>query len=230
MEGQQRVDGSSDRHHNRRALFGNVSGVRSQRDNRYDRARALWRRQCCRSPSGELQVRGFRRAQVRGHARRDGPPADAGPRRARGQGGKGLPTRRDCGSWDAFDPRIPDRRHFVPAIADLLHQRFDPEKLLVTSFEPENCQIYIDEDRLSKLGLTLNDLAKFLETQPYLFAVFAQDEVARNCRQAGSLATAVAGKSRGLVTKLGVPNGIRILGPWRNRKTLLSRTNGVRAT
>jgi hypothetical protein len=76
-------------------------------------------------------------------------------------------------------PTSPDRRHFVPAITDLLHQRFDPEKLLVTSFEPENCQIYIDEDRLSKLGLTLNDLAKFLEAQSYLFAVFTLDEVAR---------------------------------------------------
>jgi Type I phosphodiesterase / nucleotide pyrophosphatase len=73
----------------------------------------------------------------------------------------------------------PDRRHFTPAMTDLLHEKFDPEKQLVTSFEPENCQIYIDEDRLSKLGLTLNDLAKFLETQPYVFAVFTQDEVAR---------------------------------------------------
>ena len=50
---------------------------------------------------------------------------------------------------------------------------------MVTSFESENCQIYIDEDRLSKLSLTLRDLAQFLESQPYMFAVFTNDEVAR---------------------------------------------------
>ena len=76
-------------------------------------------------------------------------------------------------------PTRPDRRHLTTTITDLMHERFDPEKQLVTSFESENCQIYIDEDRLSKLGLTLSDLAKFIETQPYLFAVFTQDEVAR---------------------------------------------------
>jgi hypothetical protein len=77
-------------------------------------------------------------------------------------------------------PPSDDHRHFTPTIADLLHEKFDPEgKQLVTSFEPENCQIYIDEDRLSKLGLTLRDLAQFLESQPYMFAVFTNDEVAR---------------------------------------------------
>jgi phosphopentomutase len=55
-------------------------------------------------------------------------------------------------------PPSPDHRHFTTTIADLLHAKFDPEaKQLVTSFESENCQIYIDEDRLSKLGLTLHD-------------------------------------------------------------------------
>ena len=76
-------------------------------------------------------------------------------------------------------PPSPDHRHFVTTIADLLHEKFDPERKLVTSFESENCQIYIDEDRLSKLGLTLRDLAQFLESQPYMFAVFTNDEVAR---------------------------------------------------
>jgi Type I phosphodiesterase / nucleotide pyrophosphatase len=77
-------------------------------------------------------------------------------------------------------PPSPDHRHFTTTIADLLHEKFDPEvKQLVTSFESENCQIYIDEDRLSKLGLTLRDLAQFLESQPYMFAVFTNEEVAR---------------------------------------------------
>ena len=72
----------------------------------------------------------------------------------------------------------PERRHFAPAMVDLLHQKFDPEaKKLVTSYEPENAQMFIDEDRLSQLGLTLNDLARFLEAQPFIFAVFTLDEV-----------------------------------------------------
>jgi hypothetical protein len=36
------------------------------------------------------------------------------------------------------------------------------------SFEPENGQIFVDEDRLAHLGLTLRDLAHFLESQPFL--------------------------------------------------------------
>jgi hypothetical protein len=78
------------------------------------------------------------------------------------------------------EPSSPDRRHLAPAIIDLLHEKFDPEaKQLVTSFEPENLQIFIDEDRLQHLGLTLRDLARFLESQPFLFAVFTNDDVRR---------------------------------------------------
>jgi len=77
-------------------------------------------------------------------------------------------------------PLSPDRRHFAPAIIDLLHEKFDPEaKQLITSFEPENLQIFVDEDRLQHLGLTLRDLAHFLESQPFLFAVFTNDDVRR---------------------------------------------------
>jgi hypothetical protein len=78
------------------------------------------------------------------------------------------------------EPSSPDRRHFAPSIVDLLHEKFDPEaKQLITSFEPENAQIFVDEDRLSHLGLTLRDLAHFLESQPFLFAVFTNDDVQR---------------------------------------------------
>ena len=76
------------------------------------------------------------------------------------------------------EPSSPDRRHFAQSIIDLLHERFDPEaKQLVTSFEPENSQMFVDEDRLSALGLTLRDLARFLESQPFVFAVFTHDDV-----------------------------------------------------
>ena len=96
-------------------------------------------------------------------------------------------------------PSIPtsdDRRHFVTTIADLLHEKFDPEKYLVTSIEAENCQIYVDEDRLSKLGLTLNDLTKFLERQPYLFAVFTHDEVARAADMARAAPARIRSKGK----------------------------------
>lgn len=78
------------------------------------------------------------------------------------------------------EPPSADRRHYAPAIVDLLNNRFDPEgKQLVTAFEPENLQIFIDEERLSKLGLTLADLAGFLRSQPFLFWAFTSDEVQR---------------------------------------------------
>jgi Type I phosphodiesterase / nucleotide pyrophosphatase len=74
----------------------------------------------------------------------------------------------------------PERRHFAPALVEKLHQKFDPEgKQLVTSFEAENAQMFVDEDRLSHLGLTLRDLARLLEAQPFVFAAFTQDDVRR---------------------------------------------------
>jgi hypothetical protein len=76
------------------------------------------------------------------------------------------------------EPSSADRRHYAPSIIDLLNNKFDPEgKQLVTAFEPENLQIFIDEDRLSKLGLTLPDLSRFLRSQPFLFWAFTSDEV-----------------------------------------------------
>jgi hypothetical protein len=76
------------------------------------------------------------------------------------------------------EPSSADRRHYAPSIVDLLNDKFDPEgKQLVTVFEPENLQIYVDEDRLSKLGLTLADLAGFLRSQPFLFWAFTSDEL-----------------------------------------------------
>jgi hypothetical protein len=76
------------------------------------------------------------------------------------------------------EPSSADGRHYAPSIADLLHDKFDPDaRQLVTAFEPENLQIFIDEDRLSKLGVTLGDLARFLRSQPFVFAAFTIDEV-----------------------------------------------------
>ena len=78
------------------------------------------------------------------------------------------------------EPRSSSSRHFAPDIVDLLHQRFDPQaKGLITSFEPENCQMFVDEGRLAELGLTLRDLAAFLESQPSIFAVFTNADAFR---------------------------------------------------
>jgi hypothetical protein len=93
-------------------------------------------------------------------------------------------------------PLSPDRRHFAPAIIDLLHEKFDPEaKQLITSFEPENLQIFVDEDRLQYLGLTLRDLAHFLESQPFFFAVFTNDDV-RRAAHAAKPVTQTRGRSK----------------------------------
>jgi Type I phosphodiesterase / nucleotide pyrophosphatase len=76
------------------------------------------------------------------------------------------------------EPPSPDRRHFASAIVDALHDKFDPKaRQLITSFDPENSQIFVDEDRLSHLGVTLGDVAHFLESQPHMFAVFTIDDV-----------------------------------------------------
>jgi hypothetical protein len=74
----------------------------------------------------------------------------------------------------------PERRHSAPELVDLLHQKFDPvAKHLITSYEPENAQMFVDEDRLLQLGLKLSDLARFLEAQPFIFSAFTHEEVRR---------------------------------------------------
>ena len=75
----------------------------------------------------------------------------------------------------------PGRPHVASEIVDLLHKRLDPQaKQLVTIYEPENAQMFIDEDRLSQLGLRLVDLTRFLEAQPFIFAVFTRQGAPRS--------------------------------------------------
>jgi hypothetical protein len=94
------------------------------------------------------------------------------------------------------EPPSPDRRHFAPSIIDLLHEKFDPEaKKLITSFDAENCQIFVDEDRLSDLGLTLRGLADFLESLPFVFAVFTEDDV-RRASEVANPGTPTRGRAR----------------------------------
>ena len=71
----------------------------------------------------------------------------------------------------------PARRHFAADVVDGLHARFDPAKRLVRNYEPSNAQIYVDDARRRELGLTLADLARHLESLPFVFAAYTEDEV-----------------------------------------------------
>lgn len=72
----------------------------------------------------------------------------------------------------------PGRRHYFEEVVQAIHQRFDPEAKAVQHFDdPANSQIYLDASRLRTLGISLTDVARFLETQPYIAAAFSEDEV-----------------------------------------------------
>ncbi len=78
------------------------------------------------------------------------------------------------------EPSTSGRRHFAPDIVAALHARFDPvDKSLITYYEPENSQIFVDMDRLAALKLTLDELAAFQQAKPFVYAVFTEDEVRR---------------------------------------------------
>jgi predicted AlkP superfamily pyrophosphatase or phosphodiesterase len=74
-------------------------------------------------------------------------------------------------------------RVYTDDVVKVLHDRFDPEGRLVLQYEPESSQISIDLDRLAERKLTLADLARVLEQQPFVFAAFTETEVQRAARQ-----------------------------------------------
>lgn len=76
------------------------------------------------------------------------------------------------------EPVDKGRRHVAPTIVDALHARFDPEgKTLIPYYEPENAQIFVNQERLATLKLTLKDMTSYLESQPFIAAAFSEDEV-----------------------------------------------------
>jgi hypothetical protein len=84
----------------------------------------------------------------------------------------GMPAEPDAGRGHG--------RHYADDIVKSVHQRFDPERSgLVKQYEPENGQLAIDRGRLREVGLDLGVIAKFLESQPFIFAAYTEDEVAR---------------------------------------------------
>ena len=79
----------------------------------------------------------------------------------------------------APEPTGAHRRVYWEEVADAIHQKFDPvERKVVRYYEdPANQQVYLDRERLRTLGFSLQDVAKFLETLPYIQAAFTEDEV-----------------------------------------------------
>jgi len=95
--------------------------------------------------------------------------------RKAGPGGRLLAITADHG-MPAEPPE--GRRHYTDQIVARIHERFDPEKKLVTYYgDAANSQIFMDADRLRALGLTWKDITTMLEAEPYLRAVFSEDEV-----------------------------------------------------
>ena len=78
------------------------------------------------------------------------------------------------------EPKPPRKRYFDKDIIELVNQKFDPErKAVVANFDPGNMQIFINKARLRELGLSLSQIKEFLETQPFVFAAYTEDEVER---------------------------------------------------
>jgi predicted AlkP superfamily pyrophosphatase or phosphodiesterase len=75
------------------------------------------------------------------------------------------------------EPSSAGLRVFTEDITQLIHSRFDPEQKLVLHYEPENCQLAINTERLAALGHTLEDVVRLLEQQPFIFAAFTHTEV-----------------------------------------------------
>lgn len=73
----------------------------------------------------------------------------------------------------------PGGRYYLDDIRNAIHERFDPQaKTLIQSYDDAaNNEIYVDTARLQTLGLSLKDMAAFLEQQPQFAAVFTEDEV-----------------------------------------------------
>lgn len=73
----------------------------------------------------------------------------------------------------------PGRRHYGDDVTKLVHDRFDKEERLVRLYgsDSANSQLYLDRDRLRELGVSLKDVAAFLESQDFIAAAFTEDEV-----------------------------------------------------
>ena len=75
-------------------------------------------------------------------------------------------------------------RHLAADVVALLNARFDPQgKRLVLNYESSNAQLYLDEARAKELGVTVAAVARHLESLPFVFAAYTEDEVRRAARR-----------------------------------------------
>ena len=76
-------------------------------------------------------------------------------------------------------------RHYIDDIVGDLHARFDPAEASIVLYygDPADNQIFIDRERLERLGFTLADVADHLAAQPFIFAAYTEDEVAAASRR-----------------------------------------------
>jgi predicted AlkP superfamily pyrophosphatase or phosphodiesterase len=78
----------------------------------------------------------------------------------------------------------PSRRHYAPDILAAANARLDPEgKRVIRNYEASNAQLYVDVERLRTLGLTLADVSRYLESLPFVFAAYTEDEVRSAARR-----------------------------------------------
>lgn len=97
-----------------------------------------------------------------------------------GADGYVLAVTADHGMPSEPDVRRGGQRVYADDVVKQIHERFDPEKAaLVRAFEPESAQLVIDRGRMRELGLDLDTLRRFLEAQPFIFAAYTEDELAR---------------------------------------------------
>jgi predicted AlkP superfamily pyrophosphatase or phosphodiesterase len=76
------------------------------------------------------------------------------------------------------------RRHFAPDIVAAANARLDPEgKRVIRNYEASNAQLYVDTERLRALGLSLADVSRYLESLPFVFAAYTEDEVRAAARR-----------------------------------------------
>ncbi len=71
------------------------------------------------------------------------------------------------------------RRFYTDTLIAAINQRFDPEGKTVVEYlgDAAASQVHINRGRLAALGHSLDEVARFLETQPYIMAAFTEDEV-----------------------------------------------------
>ncbi|HUG54516.1 MAG TPA: alkaline phosphatase family protein [Vicinamibacteria bacterium] len=78
----------------------------------------------------------------------------------------------------AEPPKGRARRYHTEVIT-LVHDRFDPEKKLVSYFGAESGQLFIDRARARALGVRMEQIRDLLQGEPYIAAAFTEDEVRR---------------------------------------------------